>query len=87
MELMSDAMAQDGEELIPHGGPEVVVRNTYRLEVWDEDPDGGPLFALPVDTPVALLPSLIAIFRKAHADGVAAGQRMKAAEIRRALDL
>lgn len=77
MELMSDAMTQDGEELIPHGGP----------EVWDEDPDGGPLFTLPVDTPVALLPSLIAISRKAHADGVAAGQRMKAAEIRRALDL
>ncbi|WP_423383492.1 hypothetical protein [Burkholderia sp. LMG 32019] len=87
MELMSDAMTRDGEELIPHDGPEVIIRRTYRLEVWDEDPDGGPLFTLPVDTAVALLPAVIAIFRKAHADGVAAGQRMKAAEIRRALDL
>ncbi|WP_124649148.1 hypothetical protein [Burkholderia stagnalis] len=77
----------DGDVQIAFEGPELVFRTPYRLEVWDEDPDEGPLFTLPADTPTALLPSVIAIVRKAYADGVVEGQRAKAAEIRLALDL
>ncbi|KWK68730.1 hypothetical protein WM15_05895 [Burkholderia ubonensis] len=87
MSMATERGREDGDVQIAFEGPEVVFRTPYRLEVWDEDPDEGPLFTLPVDTPVAFLPSVIAVFRKAYADGVAAGQRAKAAEIRRALDL
>lgn len=80
-----EAVTQETEVTLFTDGDETAVRTTFRIEVWSMDVD-TPLFTVPIETTVEEVKRILSIYRTAVKRGIEIGRRIKASEIRSALD-